>query len=123
MGIRVFIVRYEKKCEKSFFSKTGCTSESLATRMSRKFQLPNNRMARLYFLSYNDLAVLTLQLPTCFTPVTHFGESPVVSCLLMHTLDQFFPLSHTQPLHYSYLKIGFLNSELQENLAWNKANT
>ena len=29
VGIRVFIVRYEMECEKSFFSKTGCTGESL----------------------------------------------------------------------------------------------
>ena len=29
MGIRVFIVRYEMKCEKSVFNKIGCTSDSL----------------------------------------------------------------------------------------------
>ena len=27
VGIRVFIVGYEKECEKSFFCKTGCTGE------------------------------------------------------------------------------------------------
>ena len=27
MGIRVFIVRYEKECEKSFFYKIGCTGK------------------------------------------------------------------------------------------------
>ena len=82
------------ECEKSFFSKTGCTGESLATRMSNKFQSLNNRMARLYFLSCSDPTVLTLQLPACFTRVTHYGESPfasqsqdpVASCLLLaHT--------------------------------------
>ena len=65
--IRVFIVGYEKECEKSLFSKTGCTSESLATGTSHEFQLPDNRMARLDFLSRSDPAVLILQLPTCFT--------------------------------------------------------
>ena len=47
----------------------------------------------------------------------------VASCLLMHTLDQFFTLSRTQPLHYSHLNIGFLNAKLQVNMARNKANT
>ena len=41
----------------------------------------------------------------------------------MHTFDQFFTLSYTQPLHYSHLNTGFLIAELQTNLAWNKANT
>ena len=35
------------ECEKLVFSKTGCTSESFATGMSREFQLPNNRKASL----------------------------------------------------------------------------
>ena len=121
----------EKECEKSLFSKTMCTGESLATWMSCEFQSPDNRMAKPYFLSCSGLAVLTLQLPTCSTHVPHTGESPlasqsrdpVVSCLLMHTLDQFFTLSHTQPSHYSHLNIGFLDVELQANLARNKANT
>ena len=42
---------------------------------------------------------------------------------LLHTLDQIFTLSHTQPLNYSHLNIGFLNAELQANLAQNKTNT
>ena len=29
VAIRVFIVRYEKECEKSFFSKIGCIGKSL----------------------------------------------------------------------------------------------
>ena len=46
MGIRVFIVRYEMECEKSLFSKTGCTGESLATGMSREFQSPITRLGQ-----------------------------------------------------------------------------
>ena len=120
MDIRVFIVRHEKECEKSIFSKTGCTSESLTTGISHEFQLPDNRMAKLYFLSCNDPAILTLQLSACFTRILDSGESPLASqsrdlvarCLLMHTLDQFFTFSHTQPLHYSHLNTWFLNTEL-----------
>ena len=37
VGIRVFVVGYEKECEKSFFCKIGC-SESLATGTSCEFQ-------------------------------------------------------------------------------------
>ena len=55
------------------------------------------------------------------------SESPLASqsqeCFLMHTLDQFFTLSHTQPLHNSHLNTGFLIAELQANLAHNKVNT
>ena len=131
MGIRIFIVGYEKECEKSVFSKIGCTSESLMIEMSREFQSLDNRMARLYLLSCSDPAVLTLQLPACSTSVPHSSElplasqsrDPVTSCLLMHTLDQFFTLSYTQPLRYSHLNTGFLNAKLQANLARNKDNT
>ena len=119
------------ECEKSVFNKTGCTGKSLATRMSREFQSPDNGMARLYFLSCSDPTVLTLQLPTCSTRVPHSGKSPlanqsrvpVTSQLFLHTLDQFFTLSHTQPLHYSHLNTRFLNAELQANLVRNKSNT
>ena len=131
MGIRIFIVGYEMEYEKSVFSKTGCTGKSLATRMSCEFQSPDNRKAKLYFLSCSDPVVLTLHLLACFTRVLHFGESPITSQLrvqsqvtfLLHTLDQIFTLSHTQPLHYSHLNTGFLNTKLQANLAPNKVNT
>ena len=33
----------------------------------------------------------------------------------MHTLELFFTLSHTLPLHDSHLNAGFLNAELQAN--------
>ena len=33
----------------------------------------------------------------------------------VHTLELFFTLSHTQPLHDSQLNIGFLNAKLQAN--------
>ena len=99
--------------------------------MSREFHSLDNKMARLYFLSCSDLVVLTLQLLACSTCVTNSGESPLVSQLrgpvashlFFHTLDQFFTLSHTQPLHYSHLNTKFLNTELQANLTQNKVNT
>ena len=114
-----------------FSAKQGALATHFATGMSCKFQSPVTKLAKLYFLFYNDPAVLTLQLPACFTCVLHFGKSPLVSQLrfpvashfLLHTLDQIFTLSHTQPLHYSHLNTWFLNAELQANLVRNKVNT
>ena len=40
----------------------------------------------------------------------------------LHTLEQFFTLSHTLPLHDSHLNIGLLIAKIQANLARNKAN-
>ena len=130
MGIRVFIVGYVKECEKSFFCKTGGFGEWLTTRMSREFQSPNNRMAKLNFLFCSDPAIMTLQLPECSTRDI-FGESPLASqsrdpvtrCSLIAHTGQIFTLSHTQPLHNSHLNTWFLIAELQANLARNKANT
>ena len=120
VGIKVFIVGYEMECEKSVSTKQGVLVSHFAIGMSHKFQSLVNRKARLYFLSYSDPTVLTLQLPACSTRVLDSGKSPlasqsqdpITSCLLMHTLDQFFTLSHTHPLHYSHLNTGFLNVEL-----------
>ena len=89
------------ECEKSIFSKTGALATHFVTGMSHEFQSPVTRLARLYFLSYSDPAVSTLQLLVCFTRVLHFGKSPLVSQLqvpvvshfLLHTLDQIF--THT----------------------------
>ena len=46
MGIRVFIVGCEFKCEKTNFSKTACFGESIATEMSREFQSPITRIGQ-----------------------------------------------------------------------------
>ena len=62
----------------------------------------------------------------CFILASHHLQ---VSCESSHkspsccTLLIKYSLSQTKPLHYSHLKTGFLNAELQANLAWNKANT
>ena len=40
----------------------------------------------------------------------------------LHTLEQFFTLSHTLPLHDSHLDIGLPIAKIQANLTWNKAN-
>ena len=40
----------------------------------------------------------------------------------LHTLEQFFTLSHTLPLHDSHLNTWLLITKIQANLARNKAN-
>ena len=40
----------------------------------------------------------------------------------LHTLEQFFTLSHTLPLHDSHINTGLLIAKIQANLARNKAN-
>ena len=40
----------------------------------------------------------------------------------LHSLEHFFTLSHTLPLHDLHLNTGLLIAKLQANLAWNKAN-
>ena len=86
----------------------------------------NNWLARLSFLSYSAPAMITLQLPACFTCVVFWrvnsreplarsnSENPLK---FTHTLE-FFTFSHTQLLHDSQLNTGYL-----ANLAENKANT
>ena len=120
-----------RNVKRHFFAKQGGFGVWLTTEMSREFQSPTNRMVRLYFLSCSDPAVLILQLLSCFTSVTlltshHLRVSREFQsweCSWMHTFDQFFTLSHIQPLHYSHLNTWFLIAKLQANLAQNKANT
>ena len=61
--------------------------------------------------------------------VTSHPRDPVASlCFfahtwaILHTLEQFFTLSHTLPLHDSHLNTGLLIAKIQANLARNKAN-
>ena len=122
VNIRIFIVGYEKECEKSFFYKIGGFGEWLATRMSHKFQSPTNRKVRLYFFSYSDPVVMTLQLPACFTHVTLLASQlrvPVVRMLLnAHTWSIFHTLSHITlilfPLKYRVSNCWITNKFVTE---------
>ena len=112
-GYKGIYSRVYEECEETFFYKTGCSGDSLATRMSCEFESRDNYQARLSFLSYSDLTVVTLQLPACFTRVafwrvaswSHSQDLVARTSLNAHTLE-FFTLSHTQPLHDSHLIQG-----------------
>ena len=93
---------------------------------SCEFESRVNCLARLEVLSYSATASVTLQLPCMLHTCATFGDLPVArssrEALLECTLELFFTLSHTLPLQDSHLNTKFLNAELQENFARNKAN-
>ena len=90
-----------------------------------------NWMASLDLLSCSVQLTWQFSFSACFTRV-----HPLAACqsratrkiqswvlTSVHSLEHFFTLSHTLPLHDSHLYTGFLSAELQANLSWNKANT
>ena len=102
----------------------------LATGLSREFKPRANGLASLGLLSSSAIAGVTLQLLACLARVHYSGDlqpqatreiQPQVPASL-HTLEQFFTLSHTLPLHNSHLNTGLLIAKIQANLVRNKAN-
>ena len=100
----------------------------LATGLSHEFKSRVNSLTSLELLSYSEQ--LAQQLLACLARVLQFGGlqpqatreiQPRVPTSL-HTLEQFFTLSHILPLQDSHLNTGFLITKIQANLAWNKAN-
>ena len=132
MGIRVFIVGYEMECEKSHFSKTGCFGKSLRD-WDESWVLVASYQTKpdytffpvviqlSWHFNFLHTSLVCFILASHHSRVSHEFQSWVT--FLLHTLDQIFTLSHTQPLHYSHLNTRFLNAELQANLAQNKGNT
>ena len=113
-----------------FFPNRMFWQLDLATGLSREFKSQANGLASLGLLSYSAIASATLRLLACLARMHHSGSlqpqatrkiQPRVPVSL-HNLEQFFTLSHTLPLHDSYLNIGLLIAKIQANLAWNKAN-
>ena len=102
----------------------------LATRLSCEFKPQANGLDSPRLLSCSTIASAMLQLLACLTRLHHSGSlqsratreiQPLVPASL-HKLEQFFTLSHTLPLHDSYLNTGLLIAKIQANLARNKAN-
>ena len=87
-------------------------------------------MASLDFLSCSALGDMTVQLPCMLCACATFGGlqlrvireiQPRVPASL-HSLEHFFTVSHTLPLHDSHLNTGFLSDVLQANMSRNKGN-
>ena len=102
----------------------------LAAWLSCEFQPRGNWTVSLYFLSCSAPAGMTLQLLTCLAHVQLLAAcKPWATCKIqsrvpisLHNLEHLFTLSHTLPLHDSYLNTGLLIAKIQANLTWNKAN-
>ena len=103
---------------------------NLATGLSREFMPRANGLASLGLLSCSATAGVTLQLLARLVRVHHSiglqlratSEIQPQVPTSLHTLEQFFTLSHTLPLHDSHLNTWLLIAKIQANLAWNKAN-
>ena len=95
----------------------------LVTWLSHESEPRANYLARLEFLSYSAPTDMILQLPcmlhTCASfddlPTANQLRDPIATPCWVHTLELFFALSHTLPLHNSHLNTRFLNAELQAN--------
>ena len=87
-------------------------------------------MASCPILSCSNPTGVTLQFLACLACEQLLAacsrESPArsnhESLFFLHTLEHFFTLSHSLPLQESHLNTGLLITEIQANLAWNKAN-
>ena len=87
-------------------------------------------MASCPILSCSAQAGVMLQLLACLAHeqllATCSRESPArssrESLFFLNTLEHFFTLSHSLPLQESHLNTGLLITEIQVNLARNKAN-
>ena len=120
------------ECEESVFPKNRAGWQlDLATWLSHEFKPRANWVASLDFCPvvlqlawlFSSLACSArVQLLAACKPRASREIQPRVPATL-HSLEHFFTLFHTQPLHYSHLNKEFLHAELQANLARNKANT
>ena len=125
MGKRGIYPGVRMECEESGFSKQGW----LAAWLSREFQPRGNWTASCPILSCSAAAGMTLQLLACLALVLPLAacsrKSPTrssrKSLFFLHTLENFFTLSHSLPLQESHLNTGLLIVEIQANLARNKA--
>ena len=118
--------RVKRNVKSQFFPNRVVWPLGLVTGLSREFKPRANGLASLGLLSCSATASMTLQLPCMLRTCVDFGgllvaSHPRVSASL-HNLEHFFTLSHSLPLHDSYLNTGLLIAKIQANLAWNKAN-
>ena len=123
VGIRGIYTCVRMECEESVFQNRASLQLGLATWLSREFKLQANWMASLDFLSYSATAAWRFSFSTWFTRLHHLAACQSrATCEIqsrvpasMHSLEHFFTLSYTLPLHNSHLNTGFLSVELQAN--------
>ena len=131
LGYKGYLYQSEKGMWRVSFSITKWTSD-LASQLDRVAS-PSHELTEWPIWTFCPV-VLQLawqfSFSTCFTRVHLLAAckpwatreiQPRVPALL-HSLEYFFTLSHTLPLHDSHLNTGLLIAKLQANLARNKAN-
>ena len=94
--------RVYEECEKSFFLQNIAFWQlTLMARTSNGFESQDNCQARLYILSCNAPAVVTLQLPACFTCVAFLA-----SCQSQVTCE--IQLRETSKCSHTWISSHFL---------------
>ena len=123
MDIKVYIYsRVRRNVKSQIFLNRVFWRLDLATRLSHEFKPRANGLANLGLLSFSVTVGMTLQLLARLACVHHSGDLQPRVPASLHTLEQFFTLSHALPLHDSHLNTGLLIAKIQVNLTRNKAN-
>ena len=119
------------ECKESIFQNRAGWRLDLTTWLSHEFKSRANWVASL------DFCPVVLQLAWLFScPAYSVRVQLLAACkpwasreikprdfASLHSLEHFFTLSHTLPLHDSHLNTRFLSAILQANLSRNKTNT
>ena len=122
---------WEWNAKSQFFQNRVGWQLDLATWLSREFKPRANLMASLDFCPVVLQVAWLFSSPACSARVQLLAAcKPRASREIqlrvpasLHSLEHFFTLSHTLPLHDSHLNTGFLSAILQANLSRNKVNT
>ena len=127
----LFILVWEWNAKSQFFQNRAGWRLDLATWLSREFKPRANLMVSLDFCPVVLQVAWLFSSPACSARVQLLAAckprasreiQPQVPASL-HSLEHFFTLSHTLPLHDSHINTGFLSAILQANFSRNKANT
>ena len=126
----VFILGWEWNVKSQVFQNKAVLRLGLAAWLRCEFQPRGNWTTSCPILFCSAPAGVTLYLLACLAREQFLAacnrESPArsshESLFFLHTLKHFFTLSHSLPLQESHLNTGLLISEIQANLARNKAN-
>ena len=107
-------------CEKTFFCKTGCSGDSLATGMSRKITVRLDYP----FLSCSTPVVMTLQLPACLTRMAFWwvaSHEPLARSNCKNPLECTYTwILHTWILHIlSHTALTWFSPKYRVSNYWN----
>ena len=125
----VFILGWKWNVKSQVFQNRVGSWLGLAAWLSHEFQPRGNWIASYSILSCSAPASVTLQLLACLAREQLLAacsreslwDSVVCLCFFFHTLEHFFTPAHSLPLQESHLNTWLQITEIQANLARNKA--